>query len=713
MSALPITITTAGLQALVNAQNTGVSNVVIAAMGVSPNQVAISAATTVIPGEVKRLGGVAGMVTAEDTIYVSASDQTQDTYTVRTVALYLADGTLFAAYSQAAPLVEKAGPSLAVLEASVKLTSPLADVIQFEGGGWLNPPASETVAGVLRLATVDEAVQGVSHSKAVTPKGLKAATSAMMAAIQATFDQITQALAGKADTNHQHAAGDVISGTFNEARIPALPQNRITGLIDALAGKAAAVHGHVMADIDGLVQALSGKSAVGHTHAASDTTSGVFEVARIPALAMEKITGLAAALAVKLAIADFTWGNLANKPAYYPTNRVTLGDPNVGMGGLWIADGNRLWVAHSNSAHAVWDTSNFNPATKVDAANPIFTGWIRHHGSVLEMPGNGSFISLNLYYDGGWRRRAADHGWAMRHSGGIFDVIYGPSGAAGQLVGEQNLFRLDGEQGHLVIDGGVVWTTATFNPATKADLASPDFTDNVRLPATTLFKKEVAGASEGGQFLLQRPDTSTTLAHDVVVDLNGDSLRIWERAGAFRGVSLNLAAQDANVGSVIHTTATLKPSTQAEAAAGIATDRFITPAALWSFARDLGPVGWAVIPGIGLMVQWGVSTANTPEGQVHATLPVAFGGGCLVALANPRNPTSNINSDYYMQVVSKHLDRIVFYANRANGSSGNLDGYEWLALGRVSGTPDPAYGGGGSGDPGGGGGGGGGGQVEV
>jgi len=161
---------------------------------------------------------------------------------------------------------------------------------------------------------------------------------------------------------------------------------------------------------------------------------------------------------------------------------------------------------------------------------------------------------------------------------------------------------------------------------------------------------------------------------------------------------------------VIWTTAGLKPASQGEATAGAAADRFITPAALWSFARNMGSPGYAVIPGTGLMIQWGLTTANIAEGETHAYLPVAFGGGCLVALANPRNPNRNINTDFYMQVVGHFADRIAFFANRANGSSGNLDGYQWVAIGRVSGAADPTYSSGSSGGVGGGGGGGG--QLE-
>ncbi|WEK38685.1 MAG: hypothetical protein P0Y50_08975 [Candidatus Brevundimonas colombiensis] len=675
----------------------------IASLGISPTQIAATAATAAIPGEVKRIAGVAGQVVADDQFYISAGDQTEDTYTVRTIGLYLNTGVLFGVYSQAAPLLEKAAPAMAVLEAAIKLSSPQANAITFTGGGWLNPQASETVQGVLKLAPVDEVVLGADHSKAVTPKGLKAATLAMMAAIQATFDQVAQALAGKANTLHQHAAGDVTSGTFSEARIPALPQNRITGLIDALTGKAAALHGHVMADIDGLAQALSGKSAVGHKHDASDTNSGVFDVARIPALAMEKVTGLSNALAAKLTSADFIWGKLGNKPDYFPTNRVAASDPNVGLGGIWIADDNRLWVAHSGSAHGVWDTSNFGPQTKATLGDSVTFADIR------AFRGNGTGVV---------------------YLGDLSHYVYFDSAN----------YNMPGAP--LIVNGGVVWTSATFDPnsrvpMTRAHNSNPDdapigvSSGDANIGQGTqgwhYFTSRRAGSGWGVQTAITDTDTSEQFKFRrsdnngawgpwrtvwTTVNFNPASkVDVFNPDGYAHAISLGwngsrmVARVDGAVAApgqaLVHLNDAASPTATA---AGAATDQFITPAALWSFARNMGSPGYAVIPGTGLMIQWGLTTANIPEGETHASLPVAFGGGCLVALANPRNVSRNINTDYYMQVAGHFIDRIAFFANRANGSAGNLDGFEWLAIGRVSGTPDPAYSSGGSGGTGGGGG---------
>lgn len=107
------------------------------------------------------------------------------------------------------------------------------------------------------------------------------------------------ALSGFAPIGHKHDAADIESGTLNVARIPALAMEKITGLVAALAGKADVVHSHSVSSVSGLGDALATKSNVGHQHSADDIISGVFAAARIPELAMEKISGLLAALAGK------------------------------------------------------------------------------------------------------------------------------------------------------------------------------------------------------------------------------------------------------------------------------------------------------------------------------------------------------------------------------------------------------------------------------
>lgn len=58
-------------------------------------------------------------------------------------------------------------------------------------------------------------------------------------AAEATIASLQGLLDGKADSGHKHAAADITSGTLDVARVPALAIGKITGLQDALDGKQA------------------------------------------------------------------------------------------------------------------------------------------------------------------------------------------------------------------------------------------------------------------------------------------------------------------------------------------------------------------------------------------------------------------------------------------------------------------------------------------
>ncbi len=64
-----------------------------------------------------------------------------------------------------------------------------------------------------------------------------------------------------------------------------------------------------------------------------------------------------------------------------------------------------------------------------------------------------------------------------------------------------------------------------------------------------------AGGSEGGEFRMQKPITGSTISGDVVVDLVGNALRIFEASGTNRGVSVDITGGGASVGSaLLHST---------------------------------------------------------------------------------------------------------------------------------------------------------------
>jgi hypothetical protein len=124
---------------------------------------------------------------------------------------------------------------------------------------------------------------------------------------------VTNAIAGKAAAVHTHVIGDVTglqtaldgkqaSGSY-AASVHTHGISDVTGLQTALDGKqaagsyAAATHGHSISDVTGLQTALDGKSGVSHTHTALQVTEGTFDIARIPSLPASQIGSGSLALA--------------------------------------------------------------------------------------------------------------------------------------------------------------------------------------------------------------------------------------------------------------------------------------------------------------------------------------------------------------------------------------------------------------------------------
>lgn len=172
---LTITITNAGRAAIVNANNTGTDPVVITQIGISATAHVPAATDIALPGEIKRLATISGLVVADDTLHVSMSDTSTDAYTLRALALYLADGTLFAIYGQADPILVKVAASIAALSVDVTFADIAAEDIAFGDALFVNPPASEAVQGVVQLATLLQAQAGVNSTRPLTPAYAKQA----------------------------------------------------------------------------------------------------------------------------------------------------------------------------------------------------------------------------------------------------------------------------------------------------------------------------------------------------------------------------------------------------------------------------------------------------------------------------------------------------------------------------------------------------------
>lgn len=175
MIPLNLVITTAGMIAFTAAQLERDIDFTIARVGVTDRVFTVAPTLTALPGETKRIGAISGKAVGADTVHLMVRDADPDNYTVRGFGLFLADGTLFAVYGQADVLVEKSALSTLLLALDLRFPTDIVTRIVFGDANFLNPPATEAVAGVAAVATRAEVAAGRNAAKMVTPAGLAGA----------------------------------------------------------------------------------------------------------------------------------------------------------------------------------------------------------------------------------------------------------------------------------------------------------------------------------------------------------------------------------------------------------------------------------------------------------------------------------------------------------------------------------------------------------
>lgn len=285
-----LTITTAGLDALVNAQSGATAAIQISEVGFSEAAVVVAPTITALPGEFKRIGAISGTPVSDTVIHMTAQDSSPDIYNLRSFALYLADGTLFALYSQAEPIISKASVLNLQLAFDVAFQDSVAGDIEFGDATFLYPPASETVKGVAEIATLAEVEEGVDDERIVTP--LKLAT--ILAELLGGFGTATETVEGVIELATQ---AEVDAGTDDQRAVTSLKlATRLAPILTAITDEVTAR----IADVD----------AEAADRQAGDTTLG----ALITALTGRTITGgglvtgggsLAANRVLSVAIASF------------------------------------------------------------------------------------------------------------------------------------------------------------------------------------------------------------------------------------------------------------------------------------------------------------------------------------------------------------------------------------------------------------------------
>ena len=174
MSALTLVITSAGYARFSAAQGNADIDLTITTIGLSPTAFVAAPTLTALPGESKRLP-VSGANVGPGLIHLTAFDSDDSIYEVRGLGLFLADGTLFAAYAQPGLIVQKASGATFGIALDVAFPLDGIDRVAFGDTNFLYPPATTAPQGVMRIATPVQIDAGVSLVDAVTPAGLRRA----------------------------------------------------------------------------------------------------------------------------------------------------------------------------------------------------------------------------------------------------------------------------------------------------------------------------------------------------------------------------------------------------------------------------------------------------------------------------------------------------------------------------------------------------------
>ncbi|MFV0625201.1 hypothetical protein ACBY01_14475 [Sphingomonas sp. ac-8] len=172
MSKLALTVTQAGHARFTAAQVDQDIDLSISAVGLTNAEFVPAPTLTALPGEFRRVSTISGEAVGDNVVHMVVRDAEPLAYRVRGFGLFLADGTLFAAYGQAEPLFEKS--VLSDMHLALDIAFPTGNVEQLNFGdtNFLNPPATTETKGVAELATQAEVDAGDDAARIVTPRTL-------------------------------------------------------------------------------------------------------------------------------------------------------------------------------------------------------------------------------------------------------------------------------------------------------------------------------------------------------------------------------------------------------------------------------------------------------------------------------------------------------------------------------------------------------------
>ncbi len=218
MSTLNLILTEAGIARFTAAQLGDPIDLTVAAIGLTAQDFYAAPTLTALPGEHRRVTAVSGAVVGDNTAHIVMLDADPVSYTVRGFGLFLADGTLLAAYGQPTPIVEKSVATNLHLPLDLAFPTSAIDRLTFGSTDFLNPPATSERKGVVELATLAEAQAGDAQrvtTGAIVKAMLAAAIQGVTGSVADFIASVSQALDGLA-ARTAYGAGLVKGGGRND-----------------------------------------------------------------------------------------------------------------------------------------------------------------------------------------------------------------------------------------------------------------------------------------------------------------------------------------------------------------------------------------------------------------------------------------------------------------------------------------------------------------
>ncbi len=166
---MKMVITRAGRAALVNAAQTGTNAVVIDTIGVGTGKYTATEDQTALVSQIKRIDILEGSSTADNAIHVAMRDTSTASYTIYEIGIFLADGTLFAVYSQTSAIATKNAAAELLLALDASFVGADVSKITFGDVDYGVAAATSEMAGVVELATSAEAQARTDPQRVLTP----------------------------------------------------------------------------------------------------------------------------------------------------------------------------------------------------------------------------------------------------------------------------------------------------------------------------------------------------------------------------------------------------------------------------------------------------------------------------------------------------------------------------------------------------------------